>query len=209
MCNQNPVEVVDLSDTLVISPYIFSKDITDPIYANNMEINGSFEELKLNEIRYVNGYSDGMANINIRFNFDGGIIELISDSCDIQLSTGNSAEPFKSYENIRERKYSDRLTVSDGGYIAINPIASKRGCNFFNKGDPDWDMSDGYVGRKYYLTVNAYDFSNVNSPVITAKLELIQLEDTAFPDGKGSAYYSIELISYEYSDTYKMMEGYK
>ena len=72
--------------------------------------------------------------------------------------------------------------------------------------DPNWDTSENYAGREYYLAVNAYSFDNESSPVVTAKLKLVQLGKPENPDEVMTGYYSIELISYEYNDAYKMME---
>ena len=63
---------------------------------------------------------------------------------------------------------------------------------------------EAYIGQEYYLTVKACDFEQ--NPVITAQVKLTSLEDGAAPDGE-SRHFSIEIVSYEYSDFYKMMEG--
>lgn len=70
------------------------------------------------------------------------------------------------------------------------------------------------IGREHYINVNAYKFGNEKTPIIRAQLKLIVLEDTSLSsttlgislDEDYSRFWSIELVSYEYSDMAKMMD---
>jgi len=63
---------------------------------------------------------------------------------------------------------------------------------------------EAHIGQEYYLTVKACDFEE--NPIITAQVKMTSLEDSMYDDGT-SRHFSIEIVSYEYSDFYKMMEG--
>lgn len=201
---QTPSEADAPDDALRIYPYVFSADITDPHSEQASDADGSFDILRLNEPRYLVPFPEKFENLNIRFEFDGGIIELISDDRDVQLSVGDSPGPWHG-GGYYTRTFAASLRVPDGGYIAINPMGSGRGFRNYYADGGDWTTDAGWLGREYYLTVNTYKFDNESSPVIKATLKLTQLSDPGFPDNDGSAYYSIELVSYEYSDFYKIM----
>jgi hypothetical protein len=66
------------------------------------------------------------------------------------------------------------------------------------------------VGTERYLTVNAYRFENEDTPIIKAQLKLVLIEDRLanMNGNKGFSRrcFSIELISYEYSDIYKLLD---
>lgn len=72
----------------------------------------------------------------------------------------------------------------------------------------DKDISGaGYTGREYFLTVNAYEFSDEAHPVITATVKLTQLRDddpNRLMNGV-SLFFSVELVSVEYGDKYQMI----
>ena len=156
----------------------------------------------------------GIRNINLYFEFDG-TIEILCPERDVELSVGKHARLW-DYPSFDDRTFSyDSATINDYGYISVYPAGSGRGYVGDPEGriiclNPDVDLITGYPDREYYLTVNAYRNGKMDSPVITAKLKFVQLEDTSFmsehqlPDESHSRFYSIELISYEMSETYAM-----
>jgi len=66
-------------------------------------------------------------------------------------------------------------------------------------------MENGDAACEFYLTVHAQD--SVGNIMATARLKMVQLEDAEMERFDFSRCFSIEMISYEYSDMYKMMEG--
>ncbi len=203
-----PEEEVDIKDALVISAYVYDDTATPEKLADGEYIPASFEKLVLGEVRYT-GFNLEMENINLQFDFDGGTIEVESEACDVQLTTGDEKRPWDYEGGYWERQRGAKLNVPDGGYIAVNPISSGRGFLGFDYGDPDWDMSENYAGREHILVVRAYKLDDQLSPLVTAEIRLTQLGYPDSPDEIMTGYYAIELISYEYSDVYKLMDEEK
>ena len=203
-----PEEEVDIKDALAISAYVFDDSATPEKLADGEYIPASFDKLVLGEVRYT-GFNLEMENINLQFDFDGGTIEVESEACDVQLTAGDEKRPWDYEGGYWERQRGAKLNVPDGGYIAVNPISSGRGFLGFDHGDPDWDKSENYAGREHILVVRAYNLDDQLSPLVTAEIRLTQLGYPDSPDEILTGYYAIELISYEYSDVYKLMDEEK
>ena len=191
---------------LVISPYLFDESVTDP----NDGTGGTafaFEPLAVGEVRLMAPViGTGVFNLGFFFEFEGGVVEVVSESKDVQLSTANADEPWRESLDLKHRIFDYRLRVASEGYMSANPLGS--GCGYHIDFDGSLKQFRGAVGKEYYLAVKAYEFSNENSPVITARLKLTQLEDHAKGtiDPDISRFFSIELVSYEYSETYEMQQ---
>ena len=188
---------------LVISAYMFDADVSDPNQPGT-DPEFRFERLSLNEPRFMAPViGSDVFNLGFRFEFEGGIVEVISDSGDIQLSAAANDPRAESLDN---RVFADSLRVGSDGYINMNPLGS--GVGYLTLTD-DIAKVGGYVGREYYLTVNACEFSNERSPVITAKVKLTQLEDKArnTTDSGASRFFSVELVKYEFSEVYAIRFG--
>ena len=203
-----PEDEFDIKDALVISAYVYNDSATPETLANSEYIPASFEKLELGETWYT-GFNIGMENINLQFDFDGGTIEVESEARDVQLTTGDEKRPWDYEGGYWERQRGAKLNVPDGGYIAVNPISSGRGFLGFDYGDPDWDKSENYAGREHILVVRAYNLDDQLSPLVTAEIKLTQLGYPDSPDEILTGYYAIELISYEYSDVYKLIDEEK
>ena len=203
-----PEEEVDIKDALAISAYVFDDTATPEKLADSEKPSMSFGQLELGEKRYT-AFTSAMENINLRFDFDGGTIEVESEACDVQLTAGDEKRPWDYEGGYWERQRGAKLNVPDGGYVAVNPISSGRGFLGFDHGDPDWDMSENYAGREHILVVRAYNLDDQLSPLVTAEIRLTQLGYPDSPDEIMTGYYAIELISYEYSDVYKLMDEEK
>ncbi len=174
----------------------------------------SFETLTLNEPEILmpmgmeyNGLA--MTNFNINFSYEGGICKIISEEKDIQLSVGPNGGIWEHGQPYNVRTFGYEMTVAGGDYVAVNPYGSGHGDFFLNNEDELLEQNvEPYVGREYWLTVNACDFDG--TPIIRAKLKLVQLEEKESPRIAGmltDGFYSIELVAYEYSDAYKIMGG--
>ena len=200
-----PAEEFDIDEALIISAYVYDDTATPEKLADGEYIPASFEKLELGETWYT-GFNLEMENINLQFDFDGGTIEVENEARDVQLTTGDEKRPWDYEGGYWERQRGAKLNVPDGGYIAVNPISSGRGFLGFDYGDPDWDMSENYAGREHILVVRAYNLDDQLSPLVTAEIKLTQLGYPDSPDEIMVGYYAIELISYEYSDVYKLMD---
>ncbi|MCL2771917.1 MAG: hypothetical protein FWD71_01090 [Oscillospiraceae bacterium] len=184
-----------IKDALKISAYLFDESINmdEPIYYNDGD-EYTLEQLKMNEVRVMAPQSAMQREIPgtglvLYLEFDG-IIKVVSENKDVRLT----------YNKING--YETQLAVS--GYVNAYP---------YRIYTPSMvDVHPFIPGTEYYLNVNAYKFENEDSPIIRAKLKLVALDDAVeepvfFHDGKPeSACVSIELISYEYSDVYKLMD---
>jgi len=201
----------NINDALKISAYLFDENCGEDYYIkfeNGYDYNRNddvfeLEQLKMNEVRLMAPLQDWqMINLNIFFEFDG-IIEVICENKDVQLSFNNPLEPCREIPGFgNKRKYGFEFRLPFECFIAFNPLGSRRG-HIMGGNGVDW--LDSYEGREYYLNVNAYKFDNEEVAVIKAQLKLVQLEDKRTLPIAGSSCYSIELISYEYSDIYKIM----
>lgn len=214
--NENQDYSYNIKDALKISAYLFDENSGEDYFVydeatkqykyNTKEELYSLEQLEINEVRLLLPLwtsALNLINLNIHFEFDG-IIEVISADEDVQLSVNNPLVPFLLEEegvNDSKRSYGFEFKLINEGFIAMNPLGSHR-AHLFAVGwlpySPD---------REYYLDVNAYKFANEQYAVIRARLRLVQLEDKAVGGHaeQSSMSYSIELISYEYSDMYKIM----
>ena len=165
--------------------------------------------LALNEPIIIRHGGNDMNNINLQFCFEGGICEVISDDGDIQLSVGPNGG-YWAYGDLGDyRTYGSAFTVGHEGYISAHPVSASGGW-FSTAAQPELraeyqeTRTSHNVGREYFMTVEAKDF---DTAVITARLKLVQLADSHTKPEDHIGDFSIELISYEYSDFYAMMEG--
>ena len=209
----------NIKDALKISAWVFdesrgedyfiydavSKDY-DYNYDESLYV---YEQLKMNEVKILPpntfyGAILDLVNLNMFFEFNG-IIEVISADEDVQLSCSATLEPFTTeLTSDLTRFYGFEVKLPKEGFIAVNPLGSNRGqTTLFTYNDIA--QLPHKVGREYYLTVNTYKLADETLPVITAKLKLIELDDKTDSFNESTACFSVELISYEYSDMYKMM----
>jgi len=204
-------EGYNIKDALKISAYLFDENSGEDYYIyddwGNLKHNDDenifkLEQLQMNEVRIMSPMSLFALSLNIRFEFDG-IIEIISENNDVQMYVNHQyiTEPITRIDSHNHASYSFEMKFPFEGFIAATPLGSIYGSVW---GEGGVSRLRHYVGREYYLNVNAYKFDNEQSPIIRAQLRLVQLEDKADVFGS-SACFSIELISYEYSDMYKIM----
>jgi len=203
-----------IKDALKISAYIFDENGGEDYFVynkvtKNYEYNldesvYTLEQLKLNEAKTMAPMGVLGYNINLRFEFDG-IIEVVSEDKDVQMlmDPNNCLKPLQVCYYDTPHGFEMELTLD--GFIAFNPLGALQG-TLWNGEGAEWMPNS--LGREYYLTVNAYKFDNKQLPIIQAKLKLVQLEDKTSSGGnsqQASGCFSIELVSYKYSDIYKIM----
>lgn len=206
-CNADNTPVTSINDALKIRAYV---------YDENGET-WSFQQLKLNEPKnlvplHILQHDGGLdiENFNLHFEYEDGICVMTSPDRDMQLSVGNNGDMWEREEDWTTRVYdcdnNYEIILSRPGYMAVALFGMKN-INIINVNPENavrFDNFEPYIGQEYYLTVKACDFEKV--PVITAQVKLTSLADEEYNDGT-SRYFSIEIVSYEYSDVYKMMEG--
>lgn len=206
-CGKDNTPVTSITDILKISAYV---------YDENGETFRS-EQLRLNEpellvpISVLQESDDtSMVNFNLHFEYEDGICIVSAPNKDVQLSVGRNGGIWKRGEDESTRVFdcenNYELTLSRAGYMAFAPFGAKNThLNMCANNDYIvlYENFKPYIGQEYYITVEACDFDKV--PVITAQLKFTSLEDDSYTDGT-SSYFSIELVSYEYSDFYRMME---
>ena len=176
------------------------------------------ERLAVGETRIMApiGYKGG--NLNFTIDFDGIVTVEKTDPADHSILT--SFEP-----NLSDQWIEEMLITRNGPCnLNVYPV----GKNLVNEGRGLLIQHNTIAEREYFLTVKGYELDG--SLMVTAELKLTTLEDEAFPyeeyiqetyrrtggyAGYGELYAvgekrtrfcSVELVSYEYSDHYKMME---
>ena len=210
-----------LSEALKISTFLYQKEISETLDCHTASLESlnaldtskiEFTALTLGEERMIahEGYNDTVG-LNFRFEYDGGIIEVVSENKDVQMSTDEKCRLFIEKNRYGERRYGYSARISNAGYISLVPLG---GCGGMTEIDNisvfamEYPRCPGHRGNgtEYIITVNAYDGDDIVSPTISAKLRLTHLgESDAVP--YTSNFCSVELISYDYSDVYIIMDA--
>lgn len=182
--------------------------------SNNGEIIDSdevftLEELEVGKVRTLAplGYN-GMSNINIFFDFDG-IIEIETEPAeDGRIRLAHSLD-FPCEPWLGKTIQSNSIRASAPFTLNLYPIGKISNAT---------SLSNRFtlLGHEYLINIRAYDYEE--KLLVTAQIKLATLEDTTFPSEKFSNWVfaanevktrlmSIELVSYEYSDVYKLDES--
>ncbi|MCL1858756.1 MAG: hypothetical protein FWF92_05935 [Oscillospiraceae bacterium] len=204
--NENQEYNYTIKDALKISAYLFDESVNmnEPIYYDFGITEYNLERLKINDARIMapqgemctleTGGVISPFGLVLFLEFDG-IIKVMCENEDVRLERSGISD------------YEMQLAIE--GYVSAYPLRVKK----FNENDFA-TISEFIPGTEYYLNVNAYRFDNEESPIIRAQLKLVALEDAMcddvenfWNDGKPSSRcVSIELISYEYSDVYIILD---
>ncbi len=190
---------VSIRDALQIKAYECDKETN-----TNTQVT-----LALNEPIIIRHGGTDMNNINLQFCYEGGLCEVTSDDEDIQLSIGQNGGYWACGDLGDYRTYGFSFTVGHEGYVSAHPVSACGGW-FSTAAQPE--LREEYlearnahnVGREYYMTVKAKDY---DTTMITARLKLVQLSDIHTKPEDHIGDFTIELISYEYSDMYAIMES--
>ena len=162
-----------------------------------------FERLKLNEVRTM--APSGYMSLVIYFEFDG-IIEVENEHDEHMLLSYDGKNPSAYVKNGVPHAIFGEIKLPYAVYVYTSPMESYvlESDNTLGSHAPG-----AKVGREHYLNVNAYNFGNEQTPVIRAKLKLAVLEDESLPSyypKDSSRLLSVELISYEYSERYIILD---
>ena len=189
---------------LIIKPYLYIGDETDP---NNWDEKSkfAFTELLPGETRLMAPTSTPtMWNLNIGFEYDGGIIRVESEDC--QISVGDKAQPFyknSSSGNANDRIYCYSWQLRDSGYLAFFPVYGGSGWHDIDDIKiMSFEQRYGYPGKESFITVNVFNDDADKYPVCSATLKLIQLEQDGSGGDTVSSFFSIEYID-PYSESEK------
>jgi len=169
-----------------------------------------YECLNLNEVRTLAPSGWGHIKLGIFFEFDG-MIEVTTEDEHILLVCDRGSKPPYGHGSgkVANLVYGD-IKIPYEACVSIWPMDKYILKSPVELGPHTTGMK---IGREHYLNVNAYKFDNEKTPVISAKLKLIVLEDTSLSSTSRasmgedySRFWSIELVSYEYSDMAKLLD---
>ncbi len=154
------------------------------------------------------------ANLNLYFEFDGLVtVEKTEPADNTILTVFNTGDTWSN-------QWSGETVVSAYAPCTVNilPVGKILGSEG-GSGLLIWP--DTLAGKEYLLTVKGYELDG--SLMVTAQIKLTTLEDAAYPyeevvkntsrgysavwqaGEKRTRFCSVEVVSYEYSDQYKMM----
>lgn len=157
----------------------------------------------------------GDCNIAMEFAFDGGLVDVVAEDSMIQMSMGQKdAGPWDSGNSHEERSFGFQHRIAGKGYLSLYPLWGHHGSVDLAYVTDVWGDYTAYddlyaaEGTEYLLSVHASEFHSPDKPVIFARIRMIQHEEI-IPGQQSThffaSHFTVELIEYELSDTYKMM----
>lgn len=192
-------EGYSIREALKISAIVFDESIEENIYNEDGTVY-TLERLEMNKVKLAAPLRVELWSVTFFIEFNG-IIEVTSDNEDVWMYWGRSPNWVDSSRTVGgggNSEISVRTAVES--YVSINPLPTK----IVNVPTLRDDIS--FVATKeWYLNVNAYRFDNEDSPIIRARLRILDMNDI-YDQQDDSNFFSVELISYEYSDIYKFMD---
>ena len=221
---------VDIKDELKISAYLLNEDLEDSgywAYSEDMQYKNfgywvsdnerqydddevfALEELEVGEVRTLAplGYNR-MHNLNLFVDFEG-YIEVETEPIDderirLAYSLDYPTEPWRG-NKTQENSFRVRAPAAIEAYPIGKFTAAEALIQTFT-----------LTEKEYNITIKAYD--DGGDLLVTAKIKLVALDDEHFPSEQFSnwvfaaneektRFLTIELVSYEYSDVYKLDES--
>ena len=198
-CNAD-IPVTPMSEALKISAYTYPEStvIPDPTDSSSdpdhslvkLEQLDTGKEYLLPRV----GYYNNINNINLLLEYDGRI-EIISEAKDSQLSV-DEKQAIWDYSGFEGRHFGYDLTINNSGWVAVLPLGFCSGPHSID--DISIDPFEGFKpdSTESTLTINALD--GTDRVMITAKITIRSVAHNLC---------AVELISYDYSDAYKLMES--
>ena len=161
----------------------------------------------------VGGGTD--CNIGLRFLCEGYVVGVTAEDHLLELSVGQKdSGPWDSGNPHEPRTSGFGVQVTNDGYVSVLPIFCGRGdhVNFPDKiavwGDytsAELQKQMSFTGQEYHISLHVYALNDPDSPILRARLKMIQQDDPWFEQDHTSGLFTISLTEYELSDTYKMM----
>jgi len=198
-------EGYSIKDALKISAIVFDESIEGNIYKNEDTVY-TLKALKMNEVNLASPLRVELWSITFFIEFNG-IIEVTSENEDVWMYWGrtpNWVDSSRTGGESGESEISVRTAVES--YISVNPLPTKIA------NVPTLRGNISFATTEWYLNVNAYRFDNEDIPIIRARLKIDTVHDKDYictldsGEDLGTRCFSVELISYEYSDIYKFMD---
>lgn len=197
--SDKPVESIE--NALKIYTYVYPESTEPSDFIDKSKENPDQKLVTLERILQgreyllpIVGEYNNINNINFRFEYDG-TVEVISEEKDCQLSVDEN-QGIWDYTGFVGRRFGYDLSINKSGWVAVLPLGFCTGpheiddisIKSFGGFQPDTDES--------ILTVKARDGSS--KLVVTAKLKIKAVRQNVC---------TVELISYDYSDAYRIMEA--
>lgn len=215
------IPVTPMSEALKISTFLYPEEISNSIDYHNATLDElqalddtgiEFARLELGKERMIarEGYNNTVG-LNFRIEYEGGSVELISENKDVQMSVDEKCRLMTNDNARSERHFGYDIRISNSGYVALVPLGGCGGMteidniSVFGMRNPRYPGPRG-AGTEYYIKINAYEGGSTTSPKITAELKFTHL-GISDADPYYSDFCAVELISYDYSDAYKIMEA--
>ncbi len=183
---------------LVVEAYVCDETVHEEVNASS---EFAFETLEVGVPRIMRISAGGTVNLAFRFGFEGNAVVVESPSFDVQLSVSDGGELWSvGGTNLLRRNFGFDARVSDGSYLAANPLGSHAGHQVSNN-HPNYPVPEpkGYLGREYVLELRGILVSD-ETPVVNGYLRLTQLTENEYG---GSSLYSVELTALEYGSRYE------
>lgn len=194
-----------ISESLRISAYVYplseagSTDLSslktdDDIPDDSLVTLGTLEPGREYLLAHV-GHYNGINNISLKLEYDGGTVEIISESKDSQLSV-DEKQALWDYSGFEGRIFGYDLSINSSGWVSVLPLGFCTGPHSID--DVSVDPYEGFKpdSDESFLTINALD--GTDRVMITARLKIKAITQNIC---------TIELLSYDYSDAYKLMES--
>lgn len=194
-----------MSETLRISAYVYplseagSTDLSslktdDDIPDDSLIALEALETGREYLLAHV-GHYNGINNINLKLEYDGGTVEIISEEKDSQLSV-DEKQALWDYTGFGGRHFGYDLTINNSGWVAILPLGFCTGPHSID--DISVDPFEGFRpdSDESGITINALD--GTGRLVITARLRIRAIKQNLC---------TLEFVSLDYSDAYRLMEA--
>ena len=194
-----------MSETLRISAYVYplsevgSTDLSslktdDDIPDDSLIALEALETGREYLLAHV-GHYNGINNINLKLEYDGGTVEIISDEKDSQLSV-DEKQAIWDYEGFAGRRFGYDLTINNSGWVSVLPLGFCTGPHLID--DISVDPLEGFIpdSDESIITINALD--GTGRIIVAAKLRLRAIMRNLC---------TLEILSFDYNDAWKLMEA--
>lgn len=172
-------------------------------------------ELQLGETYTIHVGGGEDCNLGLRFLCEGYAVGVTAEDYLLELSVGQKdSGPWDSGNAHESRTCGFDVQVTNDGYVSVLPIFCGRGdhVNFPDKtavwGDytsVELQKQMSFTGQEFHISLHMYTLNDPDSPILRARLKMIQQDDPWAQNDYTSGLFTISLTEYELSDTYKMM----
>ncbi len=204
-CQNSEGEPSDIRDALQIMVYTCTH-----IPGEEGQHPDKLVTLALNEPVTVCMSDRGEVNLNLQLLFPGGECEVTDPNKNLMLSVDPHYRRMTQtdVDRYQNRQYGYTLTIPHEGYINVCVLTGARGDRDFGAMPELYEFYEYYntancLGMTYDLVIKAKDY---DTTMVTAKLRLTQMADKSTIPKYFKGEFKLELISYEYSFMYDMIQ---